>query len=467
MTPRSLSLALSLLFSPLLLAPPAQARFNDAEMEMMLYLMENEPLTFEQLKKAVGEGLDPKAPLPQQFTHLHWAAQVGDRDSIRYLLELGCDINARNALQRTPLMLACANASREVVEELLQRGAHPNDKDADGQSLVFFACQNRDVEVLRFLLDAGHKLSDIKPCFYYQDAFGLACSTQNLNVALYLAELGEVKDKDAALFRCVNHQSERMLPLAEWLLDHGASAKAKHAGGGGTILHDACDAQCLKLAELLIARGADINAQDDFGNTPLSSSCSGNNMAGTLVNPCVELLLKHGAKTEIVDKNGYTALLTACQNNRMDAMRQLLQYGAKIDVTDPNAPRSPLQFALSRGNVEMMRLLVSHGASLDEILYTWTLLRSALYAKQFEVARYLLAEGQDINARDKEGQTYLMEAAIRGWTEAAQFLLENGADSSLKDKSGNTALSLAQRYNYPAIVKLIETAAKPPVTAEE
>lgn len=319
------------LLASLCVTSTAYARFSQEEMNMMLYMQENDPLTYEQLRESVEKGLDPTASLPNQLTYLHMAARAGDIFSIRYLLEHGCDIEARDSLQRTPLMLACASAKPEVVEELIRHGAKMDAKGEYEQPLIFYACRNRDVRVLQLLLTKGQKLTDIRPCFYYANAFELACDCYNIPIARYLIEQGEVKDLDAALFIVSLKYKEPLFELTELLLDKGASsnARASNARAGyyeqqPPILSAVCSSGNVKTAELLLSRGAKIDAQDDALDTALHEACSGNHE-----NPCVDLLLKHGAKIDLANKRGYTALDIAIINKRNETVRLLQAAGAK------------------------------------------------------------------------------------------------------------------------------------------
>ena len=75
--------------------------------------------------------------------------------------------------------------------------------------------------------------------------------------------------------------------IAELLIVEGADVNAREKGGG-TPLHQATYGDHVEVAELLIANGADVNAQDDGGYTPMDYSFG----------ETASLLLEHGGRTK-------------------------------------------------------------------------------------------------------------------------------------------------------------------------
>ncbi len=97
---------------------------------------------------------------------------------------------------------------------------------------------------------------------------------------------------------------------------------------GWTALHFACEANQVAVAELLLDRGADVNAvTTDWGATPLHLALSGNSKAVLLV----ALLLQRGANPNAQNRDGVTPLQLASDLKDRLSIRALLKCGARMD----------------------------------------------------------------------------------------------------------------------------------------
>ena len=68
---------------------------------------------------------------------------------------------------------------------------------------------------------------------------------------------------------------------------------------------------------------------------------------------------------------------------------------------------------------------------------------------------FLIAQGADVNARDKRGRTPLFDSVETGYFSQTQFLLENGADANARDNSGVGAIDIAKKRDHRREVKLL------------
>ena len=105
----------------------------------------------------------------------------------------------------------------------------------------------------------------------------------------------------------------------------------------------------------LIDNGADVNARDGEGNTPLI-------LASFYASPeCVALLLEKGADVNAANKAGVTALIRAATSH--EKARLLLEAGARVRVRTADLGNTPLILAARRaGNSRTVRLLLERGA---------------------------------------------------------------------------------------------------------
>lgn len=88
-------------------------------------------------------------------TDLHIAALSGIVEFVRTLIDVGAQINAHDADERTPLHLAARGGSGEVVQALLGGGAEVGDVNNDGRTPLHVAARGGSGEVIQALLDGG------------------------------------------------------------------------------------------------------------------------------------------------------------------------------------------------------------------------------------------------------------------------------------------------------------------------
>jgi hypothetical protein len=153
-----------------------------------------------------------------------------------------------------------------------------------------------------------------------------------------------------------------------------------------------------------------------------------------------------------------TGLMVAAWEGNIDMMSLLVSHGA--NVNKPNRfGEQALQMAAWRGKLDAVRWLLDHGASVKRNGRNWSALHYAVYAGHEDVAHLLLDRGADVNGRAPNDATALMMAALTGHEDLAAMLLEAGADPALTSDRGETALTWAMRYGNYRIAKLVSSSA--------
>jgi ankyrin repeat protein len=141
----------------------------------------------------------------------------------------------------------------------------------------------------------------------------------------------------------------------------GDSVSARDARGQ-TLLFTAVQYGLLRASQLLLDKGASVDASNVGGTTPLMLTIH----RGTDTR-LTELLLSHGADPNHVDKEGLTPLFLAAGSNRADLIRMLVKAGAKVDGKAEGRYGVPaLESAADFGNLEAMKALLTCGATVDE-----------------------------------------------------------------------------------------------------
>ena len=129
-----------------------------------------------------------------------------------------------------------------------------------------------------------------------------------------------------------------------------------------------------------------------------------------------------------------------------------------------------LLHAAWKGRTDAVRWLVEHGARLNRAGKEWSAVHYAAFAGHEEIVRYLLERGADANARSTNGSTPLMMAAREGHEEIATRLLSAGARTDIVNDWNEGAAQWAMRHNNVRIARLIagaefaQMAARPPAS---
>jgi ankyrin repeat protein len=243
----------------------------------------------------------------------------------------------------------------------------------------------------------------------------------------------------------------------------------------------------------LLNAGADPNIRDKNGTTPLFYAATGRRAKSSRV--VVDLLMAYGAKgldevlkfairnkrTHIVKMCvdfGGDDLLTKCRFNPLheaiktgnaDIVSMLLGCGASVDSYGEKK-MLPLRLAVHKGLVEIVTLLIKHGADTcekndeensllhDAVWYGASRDKREKSSEIYgETINILLLNGAYINVRDSHERTPLHIAAICGMSEIIRILLAHRAEKDAKDRHGKTALEYAKIYRETGVYGDVST----------
>jgi uncharacterized protein len=196
-----------------------------------------------------------------------------------------------------------------------------------------------------------------------------------------------------------------------------------------------------------------------------------------------EILSQNPAAVRVRDEQGNSPVLLAAYAGRTDLVMLLTRAGAQLDVFEAAATGSlervrsllaqkpdlirqfshdgwtPLHLAAYFGHADLVALLLERGASLSTVSDNGigvTPLQSALSARRLEAARLLLEHGADVNDGGKEGGYYpLHYAAFFGSVELAELLLSHGARTDVLTSDGLTPLAMAEQKGHQEVAELL------------
>jgi ankyrin repeat protein len=168
-------------------------------------------------------------------------------------------------------------------------------------------------------------------------------------------------------------------------------------------------------------------------------------------------LIEYGANVNAANDEGDTPLHRAAQYGHTQTAIALIERGADVNATDYDEA-TPLHLAVQYGHTEIAIALMDRGADVHaKNKRSWTPLHLAAQYGNKEIAIALIEHGADINAANIYGETPLHRAAIKGHTQTAIALMDRGADVHAKDERSWTPLHLAaQCGNKEIAIALIE-----------
>ena len=257
-----------------------------------------------------------------------------------------------------------------------------------------------------------------------------------------------VMSKDSAGSTPLHHAAGfGALDSLTFLIDKGADVNARNRRGSTPLfwaLHDESKVR------LLISRGATVNVKQVEGRSLVyQASILGNGFA------VLRLLLEHGGDPNVATVNGLTPLSAAALRGDVEAMRALIEKGAHVDTRN-GAGATALMAAATNGSTSAVQLLLEKGADpkvgskLNE-----TALGNAAGAGNTETVKLLLDHGAEVNSRNSRGYSPLMLAAGSDSMNAdvVKLLIAKGADTSFSADYDETAHILASRRGNTQVTR--------------
>ena len=221
-------------------------------------------------------------------------------------------------------------------------------------------------------------------------------------------------------------------------LNKGADVNAKDYIGR-TPLHNAArwsHKGHKKVAELLISRGADVDAMDDDGWTPLHYAALGGSKE------TAKLLIVEGVDVNTKNDEGETPLHHAAHGGHKEVAELLIANGADLNARKKNGD-TPLDEANRRNNQEIADLLREHGGKTGEELAH---MPSLIYSKD----KLTINVPFDFRFTAKAGKSYTVEATgdLRKWNKVQTI---SGTGSEVKFTDIRKALFERQYYRVKVV----------------
>ncbi len=424
-------------------------------------------------------------------TPMYLAALHGSAPMIAKLLQAGADANAFGPGGETPLMLAARTGNLDGVRLLLDHHADVNAKDKlRGTTALMWATEQGHPEAVKLLVEHGASVSAATDVDTRNARNNLANTvTQRLHSSFgVLGKRGPGNDgtpplqESAAAPKPVASKSPNSEANPEDDFVAFFRRPAKKDGGGLMPLAYAARENCIECAKILLEAGADVNQRTFYGWTPLLIATQNRHYK------LAQYFLEHGANPNTPNNGGWTPLYLATDNrnieggdypvrapdmDHLDFIKLLIAKGANVNARicgveskpdkctgDSTETRTnftmqwlfedgatPFLRAAQSGDVELMKLLLEHGADpkiftahnvtplavaagigwVEGVTFEWS------PEENLEAVKICLDLGIDPNVADDESRTALHGAAHKGRLEVIQLLVDHGADLNAHD----------------------------------
>ncbi|KAL5516433.1 hypothetical protein EMCRGX_G001763 [Ephydatia muelleri] len=281
------------------------------------------------------------------------------------------------------LMWACVFGNAEVVKILVSAGAHVNDQSKYGTSSLMWACCNGNAEVVRILVSAGAH---------------------------------------------INHQNK----------------------DGTSSLMEACRYHHAEVVQILVSAGAHVNDQDKDGTSSLMEACRYHHAE------VVQILVSAGAHVNDQDKRGTSSLMEACKYHHAEVVKILVSAGAHVNDQRKVSSTSPMTLGDLYPDVRLY-------SEVETIIMTGgrdgtSSLKLACEKGHAEVVKILVSAGAHVNDQDKDGTSSLKLACEKGHAEVVKILVSAGAHVNDQRKDGTSSLNLACKNGNADVVKILVSA---------
>jgi ankyrin repeat protein len=430
------------------------------------------------------QGAAPDVRGPDGSTPLQWAVYRNNVAEVKRLLKAHAKVGETNNYGATPMQMAAATGNAQILDLLLGAGANVDSPNAEGQTALMAVARTGNLEAAKLLLRHGAHVNAVEQ-WGGQTALMWASARRHPQMMELLISHGA--DVNA---RSVWRNWERHVT---------AESRAKRTNAGGlTPLMYAARENCLECVNVLLKHHVDVDLPDPDGVAPVSIAIMNTNW------DLAKRLIEAGADVSQWDMYGQGPLYAAVVNSAprppslfgpaivpnpldppnkatgKDIVALLLDKGANPNMqlfyrpagrTAGGAARgaTPLMAAASEDDVDLVKLLLAHGA--DPKLYqadNQTPIMAALGGRGVfggggaanpqaatEVLKLLHDAGTDVNVMSIQhhllrtrGGTALHFAARAGSPQAVKLLVSWGIDVNARDPDGLTALDYTMARGY-------------------
>lgn len=318
-------------------------------------------------------------------TSLHLAARMGFFEMCNTLVKGGCNVNAKGYKGETPLFISALLGIDAMFSLFLREGADFREQNDQGET---------PINALVF--------SGVKDSIYALISYGFDINSNPI----------------PPLFTAV---VDGNLQMIDFLLQRNANPNATYYNTGESPLHRAVFKTDFRFTTKLIDAGADVNLEDFEGVTPVANAFKRGDPRLT------SRLVKKKTNLKKVFKDGKTLMHFAAMSNLPNGVEFLFTKGMNPNVMD-KYKRSPMFYALAKGNYEIAEIFLKNGADINISNENGeTFLHYFAAINDVKTMEFLIDHKISMDEMDMNHMTPFEIAAQKGHVEAIDLLINKGA----------------------------------------
>lgn len=356
-----------------------------------------------------------------------------------------------------PTVEAAMLGKSERVRKLINSG---DMKEADKESILFYTSAFGDVETMKLLQEKGLSLNTCDN--YGMSLLSIASRYGNLDVVKYLLEQGiDVNGGEGYVPPVVMAARNNHYDVVKCLIE--ANASLEPTSDVYNVLYEAAGNGNIQMVDLILKSGYPLDDNYLFSTATKVIKNNNTNILGYFLDNGYDLSIKKDGKGLLEYADNYYVAKVLVEGGLdikeyntsakdLEMLEYLFQNGA--------SPNKILSKSISYGNMDILNLAIEYDVDMNYIDEASgrkdSPLIAAAYSGSKDIMKKIIKNGGDINYKNAEGSTALMEVSKKGWTDCAKLLLDAGADKNIKDNNKVDALYYAKDSKSKEIIKLLE-----------